>query len=255
MTEAAPLRPDRVAVVTGAGRGLGRAIAMGLAAEKTTVVLIARSPDELARTAGDVRTAGGIAHVVVADVREAAAVEAAVRAALELRGHIDVLVNAAGTSPFYKRSEHLEASEWDLVLETNLRGTFLFCRAVGSHMLARRQGCIVNISSVLGAATGLGRLAAYTASKAGVEGLTKALAVEWADRGVRVNAIAPAFFRTQLTEGLLATDRAKGLLARTPLGRFGEPAEVVPAVLFLASEAASYVTGSTVFVDGGWQAA
>lgn len=255
MTEAAHLRPDRVAVVTGAGRGLGRAIATGLAAEKTTVVLVARSSDELARTAGGVRATGGIAHVVVADVRGPADVEAAVVAALGLCGHIDVLVNAAGTSPFYKRSEHLEASEWDLVVETDLRGTFLFCRAVGSHMLTRRQGCIVNMSSVLGASTGLGRLAAYTASKAGIEGLTKALAIEWADRGVRVNAVAPAFFRTQLTESLLATDHAKDLLARTPLGRFGEPAEVVPAVLFLASDAASYVTGSTVFVDGGWQAA
>lgn len=244
---------DRVALVTGAGRGLGRAIAIGLAKSSATVILVARSADELSTVAEEIRADGGNVQAITADVRRPEQVEAAVSSALASCGHLDVLVNAAGTSPFYKRSEQLDPAEWDLVLETNLRGTFLFCRAVGSHMLARRRGSIVNISSIAGT-SGLARLAAYCASKAGVEGLTKALAVEWADRGVRVNAIAPAFFKTDLTHALLESEHATQLLARTPLGRFGEPHEVVSAALFLASDSATYVTGSTVLVDGGWHA-
>ncbi len=240
--------------MTGAGRGLGRAIALGLSRAGFLVALTARSTEELARTADEVRALGGTARAIVADVRRWEEVQAAVVAALELGGHIDVLVNAAGTSPYYKQSERLEPDEWDVVLETNLRGTFYFCRTVGAHMLSRGRGSIVNITSVLGTTAGASRLAAYCASKGGVDGLTKALAVEWADRGLRVNAVAPAFFETQLTSKLLKTDRAKPLLARTPMGRFGEAQEVVGAVLFLASESASYVTGSTIFVDGGWQA-
>lgn len=254
MTDPTAARAERVALVTGAGRGLGRAIAVGFASEGSTVVVVARSSDELATAAAEIRAAGGTAHVAIADVRNADDVDSVVAGALGACGRIDVLVNAAGTSPFYKRSENLTPSEWDLVIETNLRGTFLFCRAVGSHMLGRRSGSIINVSSVAGATSGLARLAAYSASKAGIEGLTKALAVEWADRGVRVNAIAPAFFKTQLTQDLLASPHASVLLARTPLGRFGEPHEIVSAALFLASKGASYVTGSTLLVDGGWQA-
>ncbi len=183
-----------------------------------------------------------------------AEVDSAVAAVLERFGTIDILVNAAGTSPYYKGAEQLEPDEWDEVIRTNLRGVFLCCRAVGAHMLARGRGTIVNVSSVL-ATNAVPRLAAYSASKAGVEGLTRALAVEWAERGVRVNAVAPGFIHTAMTKGLLESERhSGGLRGRTPMRRFGDAESVAAAVLYLVSDEAAYVTGSTGSVDGGWGA-
>lgn len=193
------------------------------------------------------------AAVLRADVANVDEVNAAVSSVLERFGSIHILVNAAGTSPYYTRAEHLTPEEWDKVIATNLRGAFLCCRAVGAHMLLSTGGAIVNVSSVLGS-TAVARLAAYSASKAGVEGLTRALAVEWADRGVRVNAIAPGFVRTAMTRALLESEHGDALAQRTPMRRFGDAGSVVAAVLYLASEQAAYVTGSTVFVDGGWSA-
>ncbi len=240
--------------MTGAGRGLGKAIALGLAGSGANLGLLARTATELEATAAEAATLGVETEARPTDVSNANDVDAAVAAVIARFGAIDILVNAAGTSPYYVPAERLAPDAWDEVIATNLRGVFLCCRAVGAHMLARGQGSIVNLSSVL-ATNAVGRLAAYSASKAGVEGLTRALAVEWAERGVRVNAVAPGFIRTAMTQDLLDSERhATGLAQRTPMRRFGDAASVVAAVLYLVADEATYVTGSTLFVDGGWNA-
>lgn len=242
-------------MVTGAGRGIGRAIAIGLAETCSAMALVSRTRTELEETAGEIRKRSCRAEVLAGDARDPAQVASVVASAIAALGRIDVLVNAAGVCPIYTRAELVEPADWDLILEVNLRGTFLFCREVGRHMLERGSGAIVNISSV-GATTGLSRIVAYNASKAGIEALTRTLAVEWAERGVRVNAVAPAFVNTDMTGDLLRHPHfGETLRSRTPMKRFGEPHEVVGAVRFLASDDAAYVTGSTLFVDGGWHAA
>lgn len=239
----------RVAIVTGGGRGIGRAIAGAFAEAGARVALVARSADELERAAAEI---GG--HAYPADVSDPAAVDGAVAAVRERFERIDVLVNAAGISPVYKRAERIEPAEWDAILAVNLRGTFLCCRAVGPAMLERGAGAVVNITSVA-AAAGMPRLAAYAASKAGVLSLTRTLALEWAAQGVRVNAVGPSFVRTEFTRGLYENDALRQMIVdQTPLGRFGEPDDVVGAALFLASDASRYVTGETIYVDGGWLA-
>jgi NAD(P)-dependent dehydrogenase (short-subunit alcohol dehydrogenase family) len=243
----------KVAIVTGAGRGIGRAIALGFVEAGATVVLAARSADQLETVAAEVKAGGGRALVVPTDVARADAVERLVTRCTEECGGLDALVNNAGVSPYYKPAERLAEAEWRQVLDVNLTGTFLCCQAAAAPLAARR-GCVVNVVSV-GAAVGLPRLAAYCAAKAGVEALTRVLALEWAARGVRVNALGPAFLATDLTAGLRANPALhQALVDRTPLGRLGAPDEVVGAAIFLASDAASYVTGQTLYVDGGWLA-
>jgi gluconate 5-dehydrogenase len=243
----------KVAVVTGAGRGIGRAIALGFAEAGATVVLAARTAAQLDAVAAAVQASGSRAVVVPTDVARAADVERLVARCVEECGGLDVLVNNAGVSPYYKPTERLAEAEWRQVLDVNLTGTFLCCQAAAAS-LAQRRGCVINVVSV-GAAVGLPRLAAYCAAKAGVEALTRVLALEWAERGVRVNALGPAFLATDLTAGLRANPALhQGLVDRTPLGRLGAPDEVVGAAIFLASDAASYVTGQTLYVDGGWLA-
>jgi NAD(P)-dependent dehydrogenase (short-subunit alcohol dehydrogenase family) len=245
----------RIALVTGAGRGLGRAIVEGLSSDCSGIVLVSRTRAELEQTAESITRTGCRLQLSVADVRDPSQVASVVRSAIGTFGTIDYLVNAAGISPIYTRSESVEPEQWDLVIEVNLRGTFLFCRAVGQHMLTRGGGSIVNVSSI-GATTGLARTLAYNASKAGVEALTRTMAVEWAQRGVRVNAVAPAFFKTDMTSGVLGhTHLSDVIRSRTPMNRFGDRKEIVGAVRFLLSDDASYVTGSTLFVDGGWHVA
>ena len=225
------------AVVVGGTRGIGAAIADGLTAAGADVMVAGRS-------------VSATTHVDVAD--DASVTQAA--QILNSAGPIDVLVNAAGISPIYKRAEHIDATEWDAVIATNLTGMFRTCIAFGRPMLERGSGSIINVLSV-GAAVGLPRLAAYTASKAGALGMTRTLAIEWAPRGVRVNAIAPAFVRTNMTDDLVKHERfGPDIVARTPLGRFGEPGEIAGAAVYLASDAALFVTGTTIFVDGGWTA-
>ena len=243
----------KVAIVTGAGRGIGRAIALGFAEAGATVVLASRSAAQLEAVAAEVRAGGGRALAVPTDVAHADEVHRLVVRCLEEFGVLDVLVNNAGVSPYYKPAERLSETEWRQVLDVNLTGTFLGCQAAAVP-LADRRGCVINVVSV-GAAVGLPRLAAYCAAKAGVEALTRVLALEWAARGVRVNALGPAFLATDLTAGLRANPALhQQLVDRTPLGRLGAPDEVVGAAIFLASDAASYVTGQTLYVDGGWLA-
>ena len=231
MPEAAPLA-GRHALVTGAGRGIGRACALALAEAGATVTLAARTREDLDAVAAEIAALGGTAHAEPADVTDPADVDRVVAAA-EARGGVDVCVNSAGLNRTGPTATY-SLDDWDLVLGTNLRSTFLVCRAVGAALLARGgSGRIVNMSSQMGSVGYPGR-AAYCASKHAVNGLTKALAVEWAPEGIAVNAVAPTFVRTPMTEPMLADEDFRAdVLRRIPLGRVGEVEEVAAAVVFL----------------------
>jgi NAD(P)-dependent dehydrogenase (short-subunit alcohol dehydrogenase family) len=241
------------ALVTGAGRGIGRGCALALADAGATVTLVARSRDELEGVAAEIEARGGRAWAVPADVTDADEVERAVSAAAE-HGELTVCVNSAGTNRTGPTHEY-DVDDFDLVVAANLRSTFLVCRAVGRLLLERGSGGrIVNISSQMGAVGYPGR-AAYCASKHAVNGLTKALAVEWATHGITVNAVAPTFIRTPLTAPMFENEAfAADVLRRLPVGRIGEVDEVTGAVLYLASPTAGLVTGHVLAVDGGWTA-
>jgi NAD(P)-dependent dehydrogenase (short-subunit alcohol dehydrogenase family) len=244
-----PWRLDgRVALVTGAGRGLGRACAAELAAAGATVLLVARTGAEVEAAAAEV---GGIARP--ADVTDEAQVERAVEAASAL-GDLRVLVTAAGTNR-PGPSRDYPTADWDALFAVNVRATFLACRAVGAALLARgAAGSLVTLSSQMGAVGFPGR-AAYCATKHAVDGLTRALAVEWAVAGVRVNAVAPTFVHTPLTAPMLADPAFRAeVLARLPSRRLAEPADVARAVRYLACDASASVTGHVLRVDGGWTA-
>ena len=244
----------RVALVAGGGRGIGRAVALALGERGASVAVSARSRDELEAVVADLEGLGARAASLPADLTDPDAAARVVEDAEASLGSLDILVNAAGISPVFVRSEQLEVADWDRVLATNLRAAFVLCQAAGTRMLERRGGSIVNVASI-GAAVALPRLAAYCASKAGLVALTRVLAVEWADRNVRVNAVAPAYVRTDMAAGLLDHPAlGADVVARTPLGRVAEPEEVAEAVVFLASDAAGYATGTTLYLDGGWTA-
>jgi NAD(P)-dependent dehydrogenase (short-subunit alcohol dehydrogenase family) len=241
----------KVALVTGAGRGIGRAVALRFAEEGASVALAARTEEQLAETADMVDTP---TVVLPGDVAADGAAEQLIRTTEDELGPIDILVNAAGISPVYTRSERLEIEDFDLIMRVNVRAAFLLAQAAGRQMLARGGGSIVNVASI-GGLVALPRLAAYSASKGALVQLTRVLAAEWADRNVRVNAIAPGYVRTEFSRGLLEhPELSAQLLASTPAGRFAEPEEIAAAVAFLASDDASYVTGAVLTADGGWTA-
>ena len=243
----------RTAVVVGGTSGIGLALSLGLAEAGADVVASARRREQVEQTADQIERLGRRTLRVPSDVSERATLDALCARTLEAFGKVDILVNCAGK---IKRAPTLTLPEeqWQDILDTNLTGTLRACQIFGAPMLERGYGRIVNIAS-LNTFVSLNEVAAYAASKAGVAALTRSLAVEWSKRGVVVNAIAPGVFRTALNAELLdSTPRGQELLMRTPMGRFGKTDEVVGAAVFLASEAASFVSGQTLAVDGGFLA-
>ena len=245
------LRLDRrVALVTGASRGLGRAMALALAEAGADLALLARSREDLEETAAAVRARGRRAVVRPADVAHPDEVTRAVEDVTAAAGRIDVLVNNSGIA-VVKPLVETTVEEWRAILETNLTAAFSLCRAVGPGMIARRSGKVVNVASVLGA-HGLAGYTAYSASKGGLIALTRTLAVEWARHNVQVNAIAPGWFVTPMNAAAFADPAVRErLLREVPARRTGEPEELGPLVVYLASSASDFMTGETVFLDGG----
>lgn len=246
----------RVAVVTGASYGLGVLFAETLASAGADLVLTARSPDKLQATRELIESYGRRCVTVPADIRVYEQVRTVVDAGIEAFGQIDVMVNNAGIGdPRGLHSEILEPEKPKEELETDLLGTWYGCRAVAPHMLRRGRGSIVNISSMLGMAGSEHRSAGYVTAKAGVNMLTRLLGCEWSDRGVRVNALAPNYFMSESTRWMFEQSGLdEWVRSRTPMRRPGDPVDLVGPLLFLASDAASYVTGAIIPVDGGWSA-
>ena len=243
----------KTAIVTGASRGIGQAIALGLAQAGASIIAVASRAENAAETVTQIEAIGGKAAALGCDQSSPDAIKQAAERAYDLTGSVDILVNNAGT---IRRSPARDYSDedWSAVLDTNLTGVFQFCRAVGGKMIDQGHGKIINIASLLSFQGGI-TVPAYAASKGGVSQLTKALANEWASLGVQVNAIAPGYIATDNTSALRANpERNTAILARIPAGRWGEASDIAGAAVFLASPASNYVNGHILTVDGGWMA-
>jgi 2-deoxy-D-gluconate 3-dehydrogenase len=240
----------RVALITGANTGLGQAIAIALASAGADIACAGTSaPDE---TAEKVKALGRRFIAIKADLSSLAPVQNLVDQTISELGALDILVNNAGT---IRRADAIDFTEadWDAVMDVNLKTAFFLCQAAGRHMIAKGQGKIINIASMLSFQGGI-RVPSYTASKHGIAGITKLLANEWASKGLNVNAIAPGYMVTNNTAALRADEnRNRDILARIPAGRWGEPSDIGGAAIFLASKASDYVNGIVLPVDGGWQ--
>jgi 2-deoxy-D-gluconate 3-dehydrogenase len=241
----------RTALVTGASRGIGRAIAAALAAHGADLALGGRDAAALEETRKAVESYGRTAFVLTGDLTDPSAVAELVEGALSSLGHLDVVVNNAGGSRFSAPFVGLRPAGWDKTLQLNLGSVVEVCRAVGPHLLERRTGSVINVASMAGL-TGVPTMSHYGAAKAAVVSLTKSLAVEWAASGVRVNAICPGWIATDLT-AYARDDEAIGraLISRVPMGRWGTPEEVAGPAVFLASGASRFITGQVLIVDGG----
>lgn len=239
---------SRVAVVTGAGRGIGRAIALALAREGARVLCVSRTAGNAEAVAGEISEANGVAAAIGADISQLAEVEAAFHTALEIWGRVDILVNNAGVT----RDNlllRMKEEDWDEVLDTNLKGAYLCTKFAAKSMIKQRSGRIVNITSVVGIAGNAGQ-ANYAASKAGLIGFTRSVAKELGSRSITCNAVAPGFIETDMTAELSQEARSQ-IEKNCTLGRLGIPDDVANAVLFLCSDAAGYITGQVLSVDGG----
>jgi NAD(P)-dependent dehydrogenase (short-subunit alcohol dehydrogenase family) len=244
----------KTAIVTGASRGIGKAIATGFAKEGADLVLVSRKMVDLESVASEITSIGRNALPVVADIGVPEEIRKAVDATIKIFPQIDILINNAGISPVLKRAEEMALNEWEKILKVNLTGTFLFCKTVGKLMIQQGGGKIINMVSV-GATVGFPRQVGYCATKGGVLQLTRVLALDWARFNIQVNAIGPSYVETELTKGVRESKViSESLLRRTPMGRFGKPEEIVGAAIYLASKASNYVTGQTIYVDGGWLA-
>ncbi len=243
----------KAALVTGGGTGLGRAMALALAEAGADVVLAARRVDVLEEVSGQIRSSGRKSAAILLDLTDPASIEEAASRAERDFAPIDILVNNSGISGAGWASD-LPLEEWDRVMATNLRGAFLMCRAVGRGMIERERGSIVNVASVAGM-VGIKMLSAYSASKGGLIQLTRTLALEWARHRIRVNALAPGYFLTDISRDLFASEAGERMVRdHIPLGRVGQPKELAGAVVFLASDASSFMTGSVLTLDGGQSA-
>jgi 2-deoxy-D-gluconate 3-dehydrogenase len=239
-----------VAIVTGASRGLGRAIALAYAEAGADVVLAARSKPELEETAHRVETSGRRALVVPTDVSAYADVDALVRRSVGELGRLDILVNNSGVAKVAPFAE-MSVEDWRLMIDVNLSGVFNGCRVAAPYFIAQQRGKVINVASVLGA-IGLPGYAIYSATKGGVIALTRALGVEWARHGIQVNALAPGWFATDMTDPAFAIPKiAERLLRDVPMRRVGRPEEIGPLAVYLASSASDFMTGQTIFLDGG----
>jgi len=239
---------NQIAVVTGAGRGIGRAIALKFAAEGADVVCVSRTPENSEKVAAEIRALGRKAWAHAMDVADATAVNATAEKILVECGRVDILVNNAGVTRD-NLIMRMSDAEWDTVLDTNLKGAFLVTKAFSRALIKQRSGRIINVASVIGLIGNAGQCN-YAASKAGLIGFNKSVARELASRGITANVLAPGFIETDMTSGLKEELRA-GVLKQIPLGSFGQPDDIANAAVFLASPAARYITGQVLAVDGG----
>lgn len=238
----------KVAVITGGSRGIGRAIAMRLSAEGAKVAICGRNLEAAEEVVAEIEAAGATGMAVAADVSRESDAEALIQASIKCFGRLDILVNNAGITKD-GLLVRMKEEDWDTVLDVNLKGAFFTTRAALRPMLRARGGRIVNISSIAGT-MGIPGQANYSAAKAGLIGFTKAVAKEVASRSITVNAVAPGFIETEMT-AVLPEDRKRIYLSQIPIGRFGDPTEVAALVSFLVSEAAGYITGQVITIDGG----
>ncbi len=243
----------KVAIVTGAGRGMGYCIALALAKYGSDLVVCSRTASDLERVAEEARGFGGAVLIQQMDICRNSEIERMVEESVEAFGHIDILVNSAGVN-IPQWAVDVTEDAWDKIMATNLKGLFFCTKAVGKVMIQQKRGKIINVSSQSGS-VGLPQRAAYCSSKGGVNLLTKVLAIEWAKYNINVNAIAPTFIETPMTKPMFENEGfRKYALGNIPLGRVGKPEDVVGAVIYLASDASDLVTGHVLLIDGGWTA-
>ena len=243
----------KTALVTGASRGLGKGMAKALASHNAFVILAARSKAGLEETLSEIQKSGGNGKILPADLSTIKGIQTLLKQLERGNNKVDILLNAAGTQ---RRKPAVEVTEedWQFVIDTNLKGVYFLTKEIGKEMIKRKEGKVIFIAS-LTSSIGIADISIYGVSKGGIASLTRHLAVEWAKYNIQVNAIAPGYFRTELTEALFQNEeKKKWILSRIPSGRTGTPTDLYGPTIFLASKASNYVTGQIMFVDGGWMA-